>query len=91
VSRIKTLRRFYPSWWFIGGIRLYQSALSPALRTKCRYLPTCSMYAIEAIQEYGTIRGVSLALQRVGRCHPFREGGYDPVPRTKVDVIGRSN
>lgn len=61
-------------------IRVYQVTLSPFLGGHCRYKPTCSMYALEAIQEHGPWRGGILALKRLLRCHPFVKGGYDPVP-----------
>ncbi|WP_085931435.1 membrane protein insertion efficiency factor YidD [Desulfobacter curvatus] len=61
-------------------IRFYQIFISPLLGAHCRYEPTCSHYALEAIQKYGSIKGSVLATKRVLRCHPFRPGGYDPVP-----------
>ena len=61
-------------------VRGYQLALSPLLPAACRYYPTCSAYAIEAIERYGAARGSWLAARRLARCHPFRPGGYDPVP-----------
>jgi putative membrane protein insertion efficiency factor len=61
-------------------VRAYQVALSPLLPAACRYYPSCSAYAIEALERHGAIRGSWLALRRIGRCHPFRPGGYDPVP-----------
>jgi putative membrane protein insertion efficiency factor len=64
----------------VGLIRLYQWILSPFLGSNCRYHPTCSHYAVEAVQHHGIVRGLWLALRRVGRCHPWHEGGYDPVP-----------
>jgi putative membrane protein insertion efficiency factor len=61
-------------------IRLYQITLSPFLGGQCRYHPTCSVYAIDALREYGAIRGSIMAAKRIGRCNPFAKGGYDPVP-----------
>ncbi len=61
-------------------IRFYQLFISPLLGTNCRYVPSCSSYAIEAVEKYGSLKGSALALKRVLRCHPFRPGGYDPVP-----------
>lgn len=61
-------------------VRGYQVAISPLLPPSCRYSPTCSHYAIEALRRHGAARGSWLALRRLGRCHPFRRGGYDPVP-----------
>jgi putative membrane protein insertion efficiency factor len=61
-------------------IRVYQVALSPLLGPNCRYYPTCSQYAIEAIESHGGLRGAWLAIKRISRCHPWHEGGFDPVP-----------
>ncbi|MGZ8839444.1 MAG: membrane protein insertion efficiency factor YidD [Candidatus Aminicenantales bacterium] len=61
-------------------IRLYQLTLSPLLGTRCRFHPTCSVYAQEAITKYGFLRGVCLGGRRLLRCHPFHAGGIDPVP-----------
>jgi putative membrane protein insertion efficiency factor len=68
------------AWWGRGLIRLYQKLFSPLLGRNCRYLPTCSEYAYEAIGRYGVIKGTWIGLRRLGRCHPWQEGGYDPVP-----------
>jgi uncharacterized protein len=65
---------------FIRAIRGYQLAISPLLPASCRYYPSCSAYAIEAFERYGSIKGMRLAVWRILRCHPFRPGGYDPVP-----------
>jgi putative membrane protein insertion efficiency factor len=61
-------------------VRGYQIAISPILPPACRYTPSCSQYAIEALRRYGALKGSWLATRRICRCHPFREGGYDPVP-----------
>ncbi len=61
-------------------IRAYQLTLSPLLGNRCRYYPTCSAYAREAIDKYGFLRGTSLGIRRLLRCHPFHAGGIDPVP-----------
>lgn len=61
-------------------VRAYQVVLSPMLPAACRYHPTCSHYAIEALEKHGALRGSWLAVKRIARCHPFRPGGYDPVP-----------
>jgi putative membrane protein insertion efficiency factor len=61
-------------------IRGYQVAISPLLPASCRYFPSCSAYAVEAIEKYGALKGGWLSLKRIGRCHPFRAGGFDPVP-----------
>ncbi len=61
-------------------IRLYQMTVSQVMPSSCRFTPSCSQYGYEAIQKYGTLRGGWMALKRIGRCHPFNPGGYDPVP-----------
>lgn len=61
-------------------IRFYQLAFSPYLPPSCRYVPTCSAYAYQAVQKYGPGRGLWMAARRILRCHPFHAGGYDPVP-----------
>ncbi|MFP6731767.1 MAG: membrane protein insertion efficiency factor YidD [Alphaproteobacteria bacterium] len=63
-----------------GAIRLYQLAISPYLAMSCRFQPTCSGYAREAIARHGAITGGVLTLRRIGRCHPWGGSGYDPVP-----------
>ena len=64
----------------IALVSFYRKNVSPLSAPRCRYIPTCSAYALEAIEKYGAFKGGVLALRRVLRCHPFREGGYDPVP-----------
>jgi putative membrane protein insertion efficiency factor len=61
-------------------IRAYQLSLSPLIGPVCRFYPTCSHYSMEAIETHGAWRGVWLTVKRIGRCHPFNEGGFDPVP-----------
>ncbi|MBT8051287.1 MAG: membrane protein insertion efficiency factor YidD [Gammaproteobacteria bacterium] len=61
-------------------IRSYQVLLSPFLGNHCRFTPSCSTYAMEAIEKHGALKGGWLALKRIGRCHPLCDGGYDPVP-----------
>ena len=63
-----------------GLVRGYQLLVSPLLPPSCRYLPSCSDYAIDALARHGALRGGALALQRLGRCHPWGGSGYDPVP-----------
>ena len=61
-------------------IKLYKIVVSPLLPPACRFLPTCSEYALEAIKKHGAVKGLYLALRRIFRCHPLCEGGFDPVP-----------
>jgi putative membrane protein insertion efficiency factor len=61
-------------------VRGYQVVISPMLPPSCRYTPSCSQYAVEALKRHGALKGSWLAVRRLGRCHPFRSGGYDPVP-----------
>lgn len=64
----------------IGLIRIYQVALSPFVGNQCRFTPTCSQYAREAVERHGAMKGTWMAIRRVSRCHPWHPGGHDPVP-----------
>ena len=64
----------------LAAIRFYRRHISPLRKPCCRYIPTCSEYALEAVEKYGPWKGSWLALKRLLRCHPFHKGGYDPVP-----------
>ncbi|MEZ4862126.1 MAG: membrane protein insertion efficiency factor YidD [Caldilineaceae bacterium] len=64
----------------LNCIRLYQLLLSPLLGSHCRFYPTCSHYTYEAIEKYGVVQGGWLGIKRISRCHPWHEGGFDPVP-----------
>ena len=64
----------------IGIIRFYKKYISPALPPACRFHPTCSVYAIQAIERHGPLKGLWLAIRRILRCHPGNPGGFDPVP-----------
>lgn len=66
--------------FFIGLIKFYQYAISPMTQASCRYTPTCSQYAVEAILKHGPIKGTWLAIKRIGSCNPWGGHGFDPVP-----------
>jgi uncharacterized protein len=68
----------------IAPIRVYQLVISPALPARCKYYPTCSQYAVQAIQRYGILRGLVLAVWRLLRCNPFSHGGFDPVEAQRL-------
>ena len=65
---------------FILFIRVYQLIISPMLGSNCRFIPTCSEYAMESLREYGLIKGIFLSIKRIGKCHPWGSHGYDPIP-----------
>lgn len=73
-----------PRGLVIGLLRLYQTLISPLLPPACRFEPSCSQYAVEAVRYHGVARGLWLAARRLARCHPFSRGGFDPVPGPPV-------
>ena len=77
------------AWVLALPVRLYRLVLSPWVGHYCRYQPTCSAYALEALERHGGLKGAWLALRRVGRCHPLGGHGYDPVPGDGVDEPDR--
>ena len=77
-------------WLLVGFIRAYQRFLSPLLGPRCRFYPSCSHYAAEAIQRHGPVNGGWLALRRIVRCHPLNPGGYDPVPPPESTNFSKS-
>ncbi|ACA31821.1 membrane protein insertion efficiency factor YidD [Histophilus somni] len=64
----------------IGAIRIYQLMISPLIGPRCRFVPTCSCYGIQAVKTHGVVKGSWLTVKRILKCHPFNVGGYDPVP-----------
>ncbi len=72
----------------IGVVKAYRLLLSPALGSSCRFEPTCSLYAIDALQMHGAMQGSYLTLKRIGRCHPWCQGGLDPVPAARAKNAG---
>ena len=68
----------------IALLRVYRTFISPLYGQVCRYHPSCSAYALDAVREHGSLRGTWLAVRRLGRCHPWADGGYDPVPPRTV-------
>jgi hypothetical protein len=65
----------------VSLVKFYQAAISPWLGKSCRYSPTCSRYMIEAVEEWGPLKGIWMGIKRIGRCHPWGGDGYDPVPK----------
>jgi len=62
-------------------IKFYRLFVSPIMGTNCRFSPTCSQYSLDAIKEYGFFKGLKLSIKRIGKCHPWHDGGFDPVPK----------
>ncbi|MEN7546907.1 membrane protein insertion efficiency factor YidD [Rapidithrix thailandica] len=75
----------------LGLVRFYQLGISPMLPAACRYTPTCSQYAIEAIEKHGPWKGLWLSLKRISRCHPWGGSGYDPVPESSKKCINQKH
>jgi putative membrane protein insertion efficiency factor len=75
------------AWALRALVQAYRWTISPLLGPSCRYYPTCSAYALDALDEHGAMRGAWLATKRICRCHPWHDGGYDPVPR-RPDLAG---
>jgi putative membrane protein insertion efficiency factor len=80
IDRAATRTRRITARALIGLVRAYQWALSPFLGMNCRFEPSCSAYAVDAIDRFGPLRGTGLAIRRILRCHPWGASGYDPVP-----------
>ncbi|AYC29918.1 membrane protein insertion efficiency factor YidD [Paenisporosarcina cavernae] len=68
----------------IAIFRFYQKAISPLTPPSCRFYPTCSHYGVEALQTHGALKGLYLTIKRIGKCHPFHPGGFDPVPEKRA-------
>lgn len=85
----KIFRCLTPSGILILFVRIYQKMISPWFPPCCRFQPTCSAYAREALSKHGFLKGLALSVWRIARCHPFCKGGYDPVPPAKADNVSR--
>lgn len=79
--------KFIFSKLIIGIVRFYQLAISPWLGSSCRYSPTCSHYMIEAVNEWGPLKGFWMGIKRIGRCHPWGSDGFDPVPENPKNKL----
>jgi len=81
------------SWLLRGVIRFYQACISPLIGPRCRYLPTCSEYFLEALDIHGPVAGTVIGIKRIARCHPWGAHGYDPVPgaNSQSDSVGEEH
>ncbi|MFP5346664.1 MAG: membrane protein insertion efficiency factor YidD [Actinomycetes bacterium] len=77
-----------PAYVLIGVVRAYQLLVSPLLGPTCRFYPSCSAYAVEALRRHGAVRGLWLTVRRLARCHPWNPGGVDPVPPARRETAG---
>lgn len=84
-NRARAVATALVKWLAMGFVHFYRYALSPLLPRSCRFHPSCSAYALEALRLHGPWRGAWLAVRRIGRCHPWNDGGYDPVPPRAAD------
>lgn len=75
------------AWPLLALVSLYRYAISPWLGNNCRFEPSCSQYALDALRQHGAFRGTWLTVRRIGRCHPWGGSGYDPVPEKKKDDV----
>ena len=80
MKEVRTLFFYLIGWPLILLIRIYQWVISPIIGPKCRYQPTCSHYAVEALKKHGPFKGLWLAIRRISSCHPWGGSGWDPVP-----------
>ena len=74
-------------WLLIGAVKAYRLTLSPWIGSSCRFTPTCSAYSLQALQEHGAAAGTYLTVARIARCHPWCDGGHDPVPEAKPRIF----
>ncbi len=75
-----TLRPYHPAFWAVKLVGLYRRFVSPMLGDNCRYRPSCSEYTQDALRLHGSVKGSWMSVKRISRCHPWHDGGYDPVP-----------
>lgn len=80
------MKKILATIWLLP-IKIYQWTISPLLGPRCRYQPTCSHYMVEAVHEWGVLKGTWLGIKRISKCHPWGGMGYDPVPKKKTDDV----